>query len=142
MKKIPKLGKLALEGVRLEFTQGESKGRETYGWATCSLRVHPFGLVASCKGGGFDMQGTCLGEWMNSQFEAELQKLTHWTPAKGRDHSMGHYGIYRAASNGSVYVNGGCGFESMRQILKALGWSMARAGGTSNKDFYVLEVAK
>lgn len=58
----------------LRFSWGISRGRDTYGYNICSLYVHGT-RVASCNGGGYDMEGTCLGSWIARAFKDRLLKL-------------------------------------------------------------------
>ncbi len=51
-----------------------SKGRNTYGYNICSLYVNGI-KVSSCNGGGYDMQGTALGNWVEKAFRDELLQL-------------------------------------------------------------------
>lgn len=75
------------EGAVLEFKWTVSRGRESYGYNICTLRVDGQ-KVSSCNGGGYDMKGTSLGSWVARAFTAELLKLkskdmpeqSHWQP--------------------------------------------------------------
>jgi hypothetical protein len=59
----------------LEIKWGTSRGRETYGYTTCSLYVDGR-KVESCNGGGYDMEGTVIGNYIARRFSAELCKLS------------------------------------------------------------------
>ena len=59
----------------LEFKWTVSRGRDTYGYNICTLYVDGV-KVSRCNGGGYDMEGTCLGDWMAHAFKDELLKLT------------------------------------------------------------------
>ena len=58
----------------LKFKWTVSKAVNTYGYNICSLFVNGQ-KVSSCNGGGYDMQGTCLGEWIEREFKDELLQL-------------------------------------------------------------------
>lgn len=58
----------------LEFRWTVSKARDTYGYNICSLYVDGT-KVASCNGGGYDMEGTSLGNWVEKAFKDKLMKL-------------------------------------------------------------------
>lgn len=58
----------------LTFKWTVSRGRDTYGYNICSLYVDGH-KVSSCNGGGYDMQGTALGDWIAGAFSDELLKL-------------------------------------------------------------------
>jgi len=51
-----------------------SRGRNTYGYNICTLYIDGE-KVAACNGGGYDMQGTCLGNWLAVHGEKRLCKL-------------------------------------------------------------------
>jgi hypothetical protein len=105
----------------LTFKWSISRGRNTYGYNICSLYVDGK-KVASCNGGGYDMQGTCLGEWLEKQFAEGI---------KGLDVSQ-FYGI--SEYEGKRYLDGACGFDSMRAIAKALGYRLRYIEHLSNKN--------
>lgn len=86
-----------------------SRGRETYGYNICTL-LHNNQRIAACNGGGYDMTGTVLGVFIENNFQKELIKLD---PKKYYGLRLGHTGMR---------VNGGCGLNSMINILKALGY--------------------
>ena len=52
-----------------------SRGRDTYGYNICTLYVDGR-KVGRCNGGGYDMQGTCVGHWIERAFADRLLKLT------------------------------------------------------------------
>lgn len=63
-----------METYKLRFTHGTSRARDTYGYNIVSLFVDGE-KVASCNGGGYDMQGTVFGDWVASVFADKLNKL-------------------------------------------------------------------
>ena len=79
-------------------------------------------------GHGYDKRGTALGSLINHHFSQDLKRLnaaefyglTHYNPngRKGQQH------IKRATDKTKSYVDGGCGFDCMRRILKKIGYSM------------------
>lgn len=71
-------------GETLTIRWGTSKGRDTYGYTTCSLRNHRGQKVAACNGGGYDMRGTVIGNWIAATFPKELCALE---PADMPEHS-------------------------------------------------------
>lgn len=64
---------------------GTSRGRNTYGYTTCSLSEHGKRLAA-CNGGGYDMRGTVFGTWLAAAYRDRLLQLkpedmpehSHW----------------------------------------------------------------
>lgn len=74
----------------LEFKWTVSRGRDSYGYNICSLYVDGR-KVSSCNGGGYDMQGTCLGDFIARKYADRLNKLKINKTAKYKD---GHlYGL-------------------------------------------------
>lgn len=66
---------------------GTSRGRDTYGYTTCSLWEDGRRMTA-CNGGGYDMRGTVFGRWLAAKYADRLLKLkpeqmeenTRWEP--------------------------------------------------------------
>ena len=95
----------------LSFKWTVSRGRNTYGYNICSLYVNGK-KVTSCNGGGYDMKGTCLGDWIEKEFQEEVKKLD---PKK-------FYGLMEY--DGKMIVDGACGFNSMERIVEGLGYTL------------------
>ncbi len=112
----------------LTFKWTVSKASETYGYTIVSLWIDGR-KVSTCSGGGYDMEGTCFGEWIQASFLSYLQKLK---PNYGSmDKAKGFYGLsiwrngraVRAYKKGDkVSLDGACGFSSMERILGAIGY--------------------
>lgn len=79
-------------GRSISITWGVSRGRDSYGYTTCTLRNERGVKVAGCNGGGYDMTGTVIGNWLAYTFPNELRKLkeqdmpehSHWQPERAR----------------------------------------------------------
>ena len=77
--------------MRLEFIWTTSRARDTYGYNVCTLFVDG-AKVARCNGGGYDMEGTCLGSFVATRFADRLRSLkpedmpedTSWKPDRAR----------------------------------------------------------
>jgi hypothetical protein len=73
----------------LNFVWTTSRGRDTYGYNICSLYVDGR-KVSACNGGGYDMKGTSLGNWIARAYADRLLKLrakdmpanSHWERAE------------------------------------------------------------
>lgn len=122
----------------LHFKWTVSRGRDTYGYNICTLLVDG-DKVASCNGGGYDMQGTSFGEWLQNAYQSRLFKLmldiginemppcNSYSTAKGevkRYELSGYYGMnLQVYPDGKtvVYLDGGCGMSSMQKIAEAIG---------------------
>jgi len=109
----------------LTFKWSVSRGRDTYGYNICSLYVDGK-KVTSCKGGGYDMEGTCLGEWMEKEFQEELKSID----------MNNFYGLREY--DGIRYLDGACGFSSMERIANALGYKFKRNPYARNENHYIL----
>ncbi len=81
----------------LDFKWTTSRGRNTYGYNICTLRDKRNNKISSTCGGGYDMKGTCLGDFINTYFYDEIRKLN------SEDfYGLTHYGKkYRRLKNAS-----------------------------------------
>ena len=61
-------------GKILEFKWTVSRAQDSYGYNIVTLYVDGT-KVSRCNGGGYDMQGTCLGDWVARHFEKEILGL-------------------------------------------------------------------
>ncbi len=97
--------------------------------------------VAKASGGGYDMRGSALGEMINQHFGEQLLKLDAHKFA-GVSHFNQKTRKYqrRPSKNTKTYVNGGTGFESMRNILNAIGFEVSYVGEDKKNDWYILKV--
>ncbi len=131
----------------LKFKWSVSRGRDTYGYNICSLWIDRY-KVSSCNGGGYDMKGTALGNWMEEEFQPKLRKL----PANygSGDNLKGFYGLsfynsttgkrqHRFSKNVvGAHLGGACGFSSMERILNAIGCKLEYVDEGSNYTTYLL----
>lgn len=75
----------------LEFKWTVSRGRDTYGYNICTLYTDGV-KVARCNGGGYDMKGTCLGNFIAHAYADRLLALkpqdmpaqSHWEAERAR----------------------------------------------------------
>jgi hypothetical protein len=63
-----------LESFALLFKWTTSRGRDTYGYNICSLWVRERKEATTC-GGGYDMKGKVLGDFIEKRFQDRLLKL-------------------------------------------------------------------
>jgi hypothetical protein len=158
MKNFTKLSKHDLEsGIYAEFRWTVSKGRDTYGYNICSLYINGE-KVSSCQGGGYDMQGTCLGDWIEKQFQEELKSLeagtseTVETDRGTYQKRSGFCGLFfsvpgeryasrsRWIEGAKVSLDGGCGIRCMEDILKVLGYDFRYLPSKSkNRSTYMIQ---
>lgn len=145
----------------LVFKYGISRGQNTYGYRLVSLYLDGI-KVAKTGGGGYDMKGAVLGQWINSNFGHELQELakeqiaeaqkeldnymaTGGIPDKGlsyyNDRGAGIYGLIVSGHKifgGIARVNGMCGFSVCEEILKRLGYELEYITDTDKESIYQL----
>jgi hypothetical protein len=111
----------------LTFKWTTSRGRNTYGYNICSLYVDGK-KVASCSGGGYDMQGSCFGDWLEKQFKEEIKTLD----------VDKYYGL--SEYNGVRHLDGTCGLSSMRNIANAIGYKLVTLpSNNKNEDYYLFQ---
>jgi len=138
----------------LVFKWTVSRGRDTYGYNICSLWINDK-KVSSCNGGGYDMEGTVLAEWMTKEFQNRLLVLKHRAnnvyEIKNGNYKMINqtpdtdtfYGmtLYHNIDKNklSVSLDGACGFSSMERILEAVGYKLRYVYSSKNKTIYTLE---
>jgi hypothetical protein len=96
-----------------------------------------------CTGGGYDMTGTCLGQFIEQNFPEQIKRLDsrefygvgHWnTKTKRRQ--------YRSSENTRTTIDGACGMSSMQDILKKIGFTMQYINETRGRvdtTTYILE---
>ena len=139
-------------GSLLEFRWSVSRGYETYGYNICSLWVDGR-KVASCNGGGYDMKGTSLGNWLEKSLDLfpGIVKLAagsnHIGNKKGTFYGLAYYDKtarkwrkhYKEGY--SVVLDGGCGFSCMENILGALGLKLRFVSEKRNTSTYIIERA-
>lgn len=113
-----------LDITKLEVKWTVSRGQDTYGYNICSLWSHGC-KVATCMGGGYDMLGTSLGNYLESAYQKELQaafiarQADATTYARQSLQLPSYYGMHMAP-DGKVHLDGGCGFSAMEKIATEL----------------------
>lgn len=133
-----------------------SRGRDTYGYRVCTMYLNRYEgnelKVSSCNGGGYDLAGTALGDWMQVYFQEELKKLssdigsnTPWN-TRGTFYGLSFYDQKRNKRRKNwrpgylVHVDGGCGFSCMERILHALGITLTYKRLTARQDLYIFNL--
>ena len=98
-----------------------------------------------CTGYGYDMTGTCLGQFMEQSFPEQIKRLDsrefyglhHWnTKTKKRQ--------YKSSENTRSTLDGACGMSSMRDILRKIGFKLEYVNETRGKvdtTTYILKTA-
>lgn len=128
----------------LVFKGTVSKGRDMYGYNICSLWVNGY-KETSCNGGGYDMQGTCLADYLLAHYKDRIIKLK--AQYGSMDKGKGFYGLIywkkgkrrRAYSEGTeVCLDGACGFSSIERIAKKIGLQLNFVRNSKNETVYTL----
>jgi hypothetical protein len=118
----------------LTFQYSVSKGINTYGYNIVTLYADDK-KVARVNGGGYDMRGTCLGEYIKANYIDRLKTL------KGNhgsgDDGTGYYGLtFYKTDHGkyeyskeyqeryNISLDGACGENCMVGIANAIGLDM------------------
>ena len=97
--------------LELAFTYGTSRAENSYGYNLVTLTgvVGNESKYREC-GGGYDMIGSAVGQFIKDQFGDALKELT------GQVENF--YGFFNR--NNKVSVDGACGVDCMEKILKNL----------------------
>lgn len=129
----------------LDVTWSISKARNTYGYNRVTVRDVETGKKFIECGGGFDMLGASLGQWMQVTMQelllchsekaydlCEQQESNAWKRAYNKH---GLYGMTLDVNKKgvkSITLDGACGLESMLRIADAIGLKLQRVN-TYNK---------
>ncbi len=117
---------------KLSLSWSTSKGRDTFGYNICRLDDRNDGRRFRTIGGGYDMVGTVFGDWLEANYQNELQAIkarAHYlsdengTVANPRTDSL--YGM-RWTKDNRVTLDGACGIDSMMNIAKEIGLEVER----------------
>ena len=127
----------------LEIKWSVSRARDTYGYNRASLWIHtPSGgryKAASSTGGGDDLPGACLGDW--------IAEYKPFKPGLVRCKSQDFYGLTfydekarkgrkRYNPGNKIIIDGKCGFSAMEEILSALGFYLTRTENKASLQYY------
>lgn len=146
----------------LQFSRGESRARDTYGYPIVRLCENNTGRTYKCTGGGYDMHGTNLGSYIKNlvnEESAALEALA--TYVYNLIHSEGNlpYGLSLRKSElcknkegkliaskvrkeilqQQFYLDGACGESCMKKIAQGMGlifkdeYSRSRRKGVTDK---------
>lgn len=107
-----------------------SKGAETYGYNICRLDDNNSGKRYRTIGGGYDMVGTVVADWLQDAHQEALVGLAGTLESKpyaGTTKAFPKfYGMFQH-EDGHVSLDGGCGLECIRKIAGAIGVSWTQA---------------
>lgn len=126
----------------LEIKWSVSRGFETYGYNICTLYDNATGKRYRTMGGGYDMLGTVVGDWLQDVYQDCLRAISdkaasvYHAGVSGSYKSMQDvdceayrqgaylYGMTREYSTGAVTLDGACGINSVEKIAAAAGINM------------------
>ena len=113
-----------------------SRGQNTYGYNIISIEDTSTGKRYRTCGGGYDMLGTVVGEWLQKNFQDRLLALkddAHATYSNGKYHhkhnedgnpfsgNRGIYGMTFYADENRIALDGACGLSCITAIAQAIG---------------------
>lgn len=108
-----------------------SRAADTYGYNRVTLSDTQSGKRYVAVGGGYDMTGAVLGEWLAATYQPQLQALAatldskpYGNPAHGVEQFPALYGMTRDNGTDKVRLDGACGRSSMERIAQALGLTL------------------
>lgn len=120
-----------------------SRGHDTYGYNICTLWDDR--KAYRCSGGGYDMEGTVVGNYLEAQHQVALMAiakragtqlrvsrdpkgLTRYTRRDGGKNCLYGMTAYHDAHGKltKVVIDGACGIESVRKIAEAAGISVTQ----------------
>ena len=122
----------------LELSWSTSRGRDTYGYNICKLSTGYRGKTYRTCGGGYDMTGTVLGDFIEAEYQDRLQAIGGRAGSMyGKDKpytsvdrsdpdaALALYGMTVNLDTGHVSIDGACGTSSVQRIGEAIGLSFA-----------------
>lgn len=95
---------------------------------------------ATATGGGYDMQGAALGDFIALNWPDVVRRMdardfygvTHFCKRTRRH-------LNRAGKHTQTTVNGACGFDQMRRVLARVGFTLCKVYDTPTADVYTLQ---
>lgn len=115
----------------LTLSWGVSRGRDTYGHNIC--RLDSSNKRYKCDGGGYDMVGTVLADWLCDEFQDRLKAIGSRAASsfnkidryKSSSDDLSLYGMHRNDDTGIISIDGACGVSSVITIAEAVNISIS-----------------
>lgn len=138
-------------GKTITIKWGVSRGRYTQGWTTCSLYNSSGKKISHCKGGGYDLLATVVGDWISITFKQELARfasnveyygLAFLIPKKlqSMTDKTSRISPIRTSIHTIPIIDGGCGMNSMLALLKGVfGIQLRRISKIDRTEIYMVE---
>lgn len=128
----------------LPISWSTSRGQSTYGWNICRLDDRETDKRYRTCGGGYDMIGTVLGQWLEDKYQDRLRSIgmragSYFSKAGGyqshriteggslpygRPDPSYFYGMTRNDDTGAITIDGACGRTTVLTIADAIGISL------------------
>jgi hypothetical protein len=135
------------QGKNLVIKWTVSKGQDTYGYNICSLWINGEKKYSTC-GGGYDMYGTVLGNFIQDRFYNELKRMDKrkfyglFFVGKRNKRTKKRRYTNTFSKDGRLYLDGACGDDCMQKILKVIGFKLIPAhlqckGDASDRAYYL-----
>lgn len=114
----------------LKLKHSVSRASDTYGYNIIKL--------ADCDkdyktvGGGYDMIGTVFGMWLSDKYMDRIKENvipTVYSDVDGKRviTQSDTYGFFKHEQEGTYWLDGGCGMESMIRIAEKIGLIVTRS---------------
>ena len=124
---------MKIENVQIKHSI--SRGRDTYGYSIVTAVCN--GKSYRTLGGGYDMIGTVLGDWFETEYQDDLTalvttlQLEHYVGTTKRP-ANAFYGLFVRDDN-SVYIYGACGLSCVLEIIRACGYKTQTYNNKNNR---------
>ena len=127
---------MSVETNFLSISWTTSRGRDTYGYNICRLDSRNGRNRYKTCGGGYDMVGTVVADWLQAEHQDRLMAIadragSYYTKGVGGSyHTVERapdtlYGMTREETSGAISIDGACGIESVCRIAEAVGISLS-----------------
>lgn len=118
-----------------------SKAQDTYGYDICTVINNDNGERFKCLGGGYDMLGTSLANFIQKEYQTELMQnsdkayyLNGYPENIMSVEKQGFYGMTFNKLTNSITLDGGCGINSIERIINdVLGLTLERVYSYDSK---------
>lgn len=128
-----------MEEVRIDKLQFKFTTDKGNGWKRCTIFVNGKNY-GSTAGGNYDLKGVALGNFMKRKFLTEFKKLDATDlyglefvdPASGK-----RYNTWKR--NYRISLDGAKGFDTMVEVLEALGYILNYNKETKASVWYTME---
>lgn len=121
----------------LQIKYSISKAKDTYGYNVITL-VDEKGKKFKTCGGGYDMIGTVVGEWLFANYKDKLIEMLIPYPQGEQLTDNDNYGWFLAKSTNQYYIDGACGIDCMIKLARKIGLKINRLHSNSDRRGYTI----